>query len=194
MPSDLGYNCSVALSSGMVLHYTAGGARPPNNTCTAGPLGSSTAAANASLLHLAISSPLSGFVALSFADSLGSMAPATAVVGRLVDGTAQVETYSVTGYGIGSLLSFSPALHAGVVSPGGGGLVLCLSVEAAGVPGAAGPVARRLLARGLAQATNIGLDATGGYCGYDRNSCVPVCGINWGLRLVVEVTPATLYI
>lgn len=160
--SDLGYNCSVALSSGVVLHYTAGGARPPNNTCTAGPQGSSTPATNASLLHLAIFSPLSGFVALSFADTLGSMAPATSVLGRLVDGAARVETYSLAGYSIGGPLSSSPALSAGVVSPSGGGLVLCLSVEAAGVPGMAGPVARRLLARGLAQTTSLGLDATGG--------------------------------
>lgn len=85
-PSDLGYQCSRPLASGAVVHWSVGGGdAPPINACTRPPPlpssyvppgtapsnGAATVAA-APLMHLAISSPLKGYVALGFSTKRGA--------------------------------------------------------------------------------------------------------------------------
>ncbi|KAG2487981.1 hypothetical protein HYH03_013421 [Edaphochlamys debaryana] len=177
--SDLGYQCSLPLKSGAVLHWTTGGATPPPNACTGSSSSSSTSSTlstlpSASLVHLALASPMEGYAALAFAAQSGTMSPADSVIGRIENGVAKVETYKLEGYDLGALQSPSWAQHAGVVATSAGGTVLCFSVPAAST-GASGSGRRR--GRTLAQATGTapGLDAT-------------ALQLNWAVNDVPDLT------
>jgi len=83
-PSDLGYQCSVPIGGGggATVHYSLGGAAPPNE-CTGD--GGDGAPIGDGVAHLALSvagGGGDGYLALAFAGAPGSMVPAHAVVGR----------------------------------------------------------------------------------------------------------------
>lgn len=160
--SDLGYDCSLALKSGAVLHWTPGGASPPPNACTsAATATASSSSSSADLVHMALSSPQAGYVSIAFAAKSGVMSPANALIGRIdASGAALVEAYPLEGYDVGTAVATSAwgVEGAGVVFTSAGGTVLCFSIPASGLSGVAG----RRRGRALAQAaSNLGLDATG---------------------------------
>lgn len=150
-PSDLGYQCSRPLGSGLVLHWTAGGAAPPANPCTSGGLQSPAPADGPPLLHLAATSPLAGYIALAFAARAGQMAPAQAVAGSTSDsGEPRVAALSLLSYTQVREVSPLWATNAAVVRSSAGGLLLCFSVAASGLPGAAAHRRGRALAQSSA--------------------------------------------
>ncbi len=136
-----------------MLHWAAGGAAPPANPCTNSGQQNPAPADGPPLLHLAVTSPLAGYVALAFAARAGQMAPAQAVVGTTStsgSGAPRVATLSLLSYTQVSEVSTTWASNAAVVRTSAGGLLLCFSVAASGLPAAASAHRR---GRALAQSS-----------------------------------------
>lgn len=156
--SALGYHCSKPLSHGAVMHWSTGGG-PPSTACTqsmlaAGPPPGDAAAS----LHLAIESPLQGYLSLAFAQRPGKMYPASAIIGS-VDGSdmavnaVPMDSYTVrTGDALADAANW--ASYRGIVQTPAG-TVMCFTVQLSSSPSAAAAAGRRLL-------LGRGLFATGG--------------------------------
>ena len=149
--SSLGYACALPLAGGggETLHWTAGTAAPPDNACTRpnASVAASASSSPADLIHFALSSPQSGFLAVGFTQRPGMMTPSNVVLGRIVSGVAQVNTFRPTSYSLGTPTTATGwAAGATVLSTSAGGRVLCFSVAADGAAAAATAPSRRRLA------------------------------------------------
>lgn len=110
--SWLGYQCTALVCGRVRLHWSVGGAPPSGPGCSY--LSTRSASGDiaqvgvpdpaAQLIHMAVQTDVTGYVALSWPAKQHQMKPADAVIGHLpAPGAASVAAYRITGYSASSV-------------------------------------------------------------------------------------------
>ncbi|GIL86228.1 hypothetical protein Vretimale_13771 [Volvox reticuliferus] len=100
--SWLGYQCTQLVCGRIRIHWSLGGDPPSGDGCAYQQNGNTTGAqpsASAQLLHMALQTDLTQYVALSWPGTTGRMAPADAIIGFLVSSTGNysIGAFKITG-------------------------------------------------------------------------------------------------